>query len=1215
LNRRDFLKLTGTAAVVAGAYALLSKELLASKLFEAASPQDQQAGDVVAFSTCYMCLGRCTFMYHITPNQLIRYARGDIYGFVNEGATCPIGPAAALYYLSPARVKYPMLRVPTAERGEGKFIRISWDDMFDILINGDDAALLRERGWKYGFLGMKKIYECCPEKFTFVTGRDQYNPIENTYFGQMFGTPHQHGHGGFCAQNVAAGGSYILGSTWWEYGYWDAEYTKVLILAGVTQDHFPTGFRRRIIDVKERGGAVIGLYPDRQPNPGPILDIWVPMKPGYDGLYVSSLIYQLLTLHEQGMRQNPPRPYIDEEYLKWYTNAAFLVITNPDGTIDVPKAPNVGLFLRMKSKSGEWMPVWRGSDGNLYPFMDLPWQNGVEPVLDWEGDVAVPVGPDSDKAITVHVKTAFKLLKERFLAPDYAPENAAAKLGIDTWYITYVAQLLGDTAMREPVILSVKWTDYLGRRHDYVVGRPVSAYIMRGISAHTNGFNTARLFGLLLTLLGAVDTPGGYRHKPPYPKPIPDGDYWPAYGSPSHPWARITQDDVNSGEVPATGPNGESLVGSTGAILINERVYNDGTVAVLETHKVPFPKAINVTTAPFLYTPDQLVVDENGRPLLIDRGWSWEFPFSLHRNYSIYSYDAAIQYPYRVEFMLWHITNPYWDNDYDIDKAIRGILAKAPDGRYVVPFVAIVDTFYGNSVPYVDLVIPDTTFLERHGEHSLLDRPISSVNGPADNIEWPILPPLFDSRPFSDTIIELGYRLGLSAFKNPDGTPKYPNGMGDFLWKWQYAPGVGVLAGARGDGTKCCKGDPNPKQLEAYIYPGKIPAFSYGNQDTYPPPQRIDVTSGPAKYPQGVSPGKMYVGHAEFYYPLPVEMRYYRHVNKAYLEWAASVGFIAYAKPILINVYSEPVARFRLAAFGMWKGYNAYFYWKYKRTGDSKYLELARKNANPPNDSYGQAVAKIKQLTFWPIAKWYEPLSWTPDGFDPSKYPLLTENRHVTPWFYHQWENHVPWLRPLLRFAPIFMHPQTCREYGITSGDWVEFESWTGERGRFMVVCDETTRPGVVWYWKAKNVRPGVLAIPPNSPEATLSAMFNDLYSHVLPPSMGGVSPDVYQAFSDAGKLGPAMLNYDPYTGKTAWGDLRLRVVRVLGKGNYTVSYGSSDQWTLSVASAPADHQPPSLPYLQYNAYKSPAEMGASWYSVNQQYYQAQQKKQVVGSL
>ena len=46
-------------------------------------------------------------------------------------------------------------------------------------------------------------------------------------------------------------------------------------------------------------------------------------------------------------------------------------------------------------------------------------------------------------------------------------------------------------------------------------------HAMRGVSAHSNGFQTCRALHLLQMLLGTVDVPGGHRAKAPYPKHVP----------------------------------------------------------------------------------------------------------------------------------------------------------------------------------------------------------------------------------------------------------------------------------------------------------------------------------------------------------------------------------------------------------------------------------------------------------------------------------------------------------------------------------------------------------------------------------------------------------------------------------------------------------------------------------------------------------------------
>jgi anaerobic selenocysteine-containing dehydrogenase len=43
---------------------------------------------------------------------------------------------------------------------------------------------------------------------------------------------------------------------------------------------------------------------------------------------------------------------------------------------------------------------------------------------------------------------------------------------------------------------------------------------MRGLAAHSNGFQTVRALAVLMSVLGTIDAPGGFRHKAPYPRHI-----------------------------------------------------------------------------------------------------------------------------------------------------------------------------------------------------------------------------------------------------------------------------------------------------------------------------------------------------------------------------------------------------------------------------------------------------------------------------------------------------------------------------------------------------------------------------------------------------------------------------------------------------------------------------------------------------------------------
>ena len=81
--------------------------------------------------------------------------------------------------------------------------------------------------------------------------------------------------------------------------------------------------------LKERNVKTIAVNPVRT-GYNAIADEWVGIKPGTDGLFVMSLIHQLIAAGG-----------VDIDYLLRYTNAPWLVIRNDGG-------PDDGLFARDK---------------------------------------------------------------------------------------------------------------------------------------------------------------------------------------------------------------------------------------------------------------------------------------------------------------------------------------------------------------------------------------------------------------------------------------------------------------------------------------------------------------------------------------------------------------------------------------------------------------------------------------------------------------------------------------------------------------------------------------------------------------------------------------------------------------------------------------------------------------------------------------------------
>ena len=159
-------------------------------------------GDEVKTTTCYMCACRCGIKVHL-KNGDIRYIEGNRDHPVNRGVLCAKGSAGIMQHHAPARLTKPLKRV--GERGSADFQEIEWDEALDIASS---------------WLG--KIREDDPKKLAFFTGRDQSQALTG-WWASQFGTPNYAAHGGFCSVNMAAGGLYTIGGSFWEFGEpdWD----------------------------------------------------------------------------------------------------------------------------------------------------------------------------------------------------------------------------------------------------------------------------------------------------------------------------------------------------------------------------------------------------------------------------------------------------------------------------------------------------------------------------------------------------------------------------------------------------------------------------------------------------------------------------------------------------------------------------------------------------------------------------------------------------------------------------------------------------------------------------------------------------------------------------------------------------------------------------------------------------------------------------------
>jgi anaerobic selenocysteine-containing dehydrogenase len=520
--------------------------------------------------------------------------------------------------------------------------------------------------------------------------------------------------------------------------------------------------------------------------------------------------------------------------------------------------------------------------------------------------------PDGRRAVP-----SFQRFAERFLADEYAPDTVAPVCGVPAQTIRRLARELAEVAFEQAVELEQRWTDAQGREHARMTGRPVAMHAMRGISAHANGFHTCRTLHLLQMILGAIDTPGSFRYQPPYPKSAPP---------PNRPGKTRR-------------PNGALDAGPLG----------------------------------YVHAPEDLLVDDQGRPRRIDKAYSWEHPLAAHGMLQNVIANAVAGDPYRIDTLFLFMANMGWNSAMNTSATRQMLCARDPDsGEYAIPRIVYVDAYDSETVAFADLVLPDTTYLERHDCISLLDRPISDADGASDAIRRPVVAPDRDVRPFQDVLLDLGARLCLPGMVDESGAAKYPRGYAQYIVEHERAPGVGLLAGWRGaDGSRSGVGLPNPRQLERYAEHG-----CYWHQE------------------------------------IPAAARYYKMANRDYLDWAKSLGFVGSNAPIVLELYDETLQRFRLAA----QGHGA---------------------TQPPAKDRARVARHFDPLPFWsnPACLLDADEASRGDGH-PSAFPLAAITQRPM-FMYHAWGSQNAWLRQIAARNYLYLNPRTAAEHGVGDGDWI----------------------------------------------------------------------------------------------------------------------------------------------------------------------------------
>lgn len=293
ISRRTLVKTTALSglALAAGGISLpFGLQQAAAAVKQTLSP----AKESVIWSACTVnCESRCPLQMHVVDGE-IRYVETDNTGDDNyEGLhqvrACLRGRSMRRRVYNPDRLKYPMKR--TGKRGEGKFVRISWQEAFDTIAN-EMQRFIRDYGNESIYLNYGTGTLGSTINRSWPPGKTLIARLMNCCGGYL------NHYGDYSTAQISAGLNYTYGG--WADGNStsDIENSKLVVLFG----HNPGetrlsggGITYYLEQARRKSNArMIVIDPRYTDTAAGRENQWIPIRPGTDAALVAALAWIMI---------------------------------------------------------------------------------------------------------------------------------------------------------------------------------------------------------------------------------------------------------------------------------------------------------------------------------------------------------------------------------------------------------------------------------------------------------------------------------------------------------------------------------------------------------------------------------------------------------------------------------------------------------------------------------------------------------------------------------------------------------------------------------------------------------------------------------------------------------------------------------------------------------------------------------------------------------
>ncbi|MFP5352483.1 MAG: molybdopterin-dependent oxidoreductase [Actinomycetota bacterium] len=225
-------------------------------------------------TTCFNCESACGLLAYIDKDTLeVRKFEGNPEHPGSRGRNCAKGPATINQITDPDRILYPLKRA--GERGEGKWVQVSWDEALEDIAGRMRRAIAEERH----------------NEIMYHVGR----PGEDGFTERVlasWGVDGHNSHTNVCSSGARAGYHFWMGIDRPSPDHANAKVIY-LISSHLESGHYFNPHAQRVMEAKKNGAKLI-VADTRLSNTATHADHWISPYPGSEAAINLAIAHHLI---------------------------------------------------------------------------------------------------------------------------------------------------------------------------------------------------------------------------------------------------------------------------------------------------------------------------------------------------------------------------------------------------------------------------------------------------------------------------------------------------------------------------------------------------------------------------------------------------------------------------------------------------------------------------------------------------------------------------------------------------------------------------------------------------------------------------------------------------------------------------------------------------------------------------------------------------------